>query len=123
MGRPGAPPSARGPALQRAARSLPDAAFGPFDRATATGNGIAATCAAWPPIARPGVAPGGRLPRVPVLLLAGDHDLSTPLAWAQRQRRRAPLGRLVVVPGAGHSVQSRASDPRVARALGRFLTG
>jgi pimeloyl-ACP methyl ester carboxylesterase len=119
-GGPEAPVAARRAALERAARRLAPAALGPFDRATATGNGIAATCAAWPPIRRPALAPGGPL-RVPALLLAGDHDLSTPLAWARRELRRAPRGRLVVARGDGHSVQSRGRDPRVRRALVRFL--
>jgi pimeloyl-ACP methyl ester carboxylesterase len=122
-GGPDAPLATREPALRRAAARLGPAALGPFDRATATGNGIAETCAAWPPIPRAALDPGGPLPRVPVLLLAGDHDLSTPLAWAQRQRRRAPLGRLVVIAGAGHSIQSQTGNPRAARALTRFLAG
>jgi pimeloyl-ACP methyl ester carboxylesterase len=50
---------------------------------------------------------GGRLPDVPVLLIAGDSDLSTPLEWARREAERAPQGHLMVVPGAGHSVQSQ----------------
>jgi pimeloyl-ACP methyl ester carboxylesterase len=122
-GGPDAPPAAREPALRRAAARLAPGELGAFDRATASGNGIASTCAAWPPIPRPALDPGGPLPRVPVLLLAGDHDLSTPLAWARRQRRRAPLGRLVVIPGAGHAVQSQTGNAQAARALTRFLTG
>jgi pimeloyl-ACP methyl ester carboxylesterase len=62
------------------------------------------------------------LPPVPVLLLAGEHDLSTPLAWAREEANKAPDGRLVLVPGAGHSVQTRAHDPAVRRILIRFLT-
>ena len=61
------------------------------------------------------------LPAVPVLLLAGDRDLSTPLAWAQSEARQAPHGRLVVVPGAGHSVQLRAPGAAGRRALVSFL--
>ena len=43
---------------------------------------------------------GAKLPRVPVpvLLLAGERDLSTPLAWAQAEAKLAPRGRLVIVP-------------------------
>jgi pimeloyl-ACP methyl ester carboxylesterase len=63
------------------------------------------------------------LPAVPVLLLAGDRDLSTPLAWARAEARHAPQGRLVVVRGAGHSVQTRARNPTVRAALSRFLQG
>jgi pimeloyl-ACP methyl ester carboxylesterase len=58
---------------------------------------------------------------VPVLLLAGDHDLSTPLAWARAEAARAPRGRLVVVHGAGHSVQSRALSDEGRAAVAAFL--
>jgi pimeloyl-ACP methyl ester carboxylesterase len=92
----------------------------PFDKATAGGTGIIRTCLYWPPTPNPPeVAP--MLPRVPVLVLAGDRDLSTPLAWARDEVRRAPLGRLVVVHGAGHSVQSRASLPQGREAVRKFL--
>jgi pimeloyl-ACP methyl ester carboxylesterase len=57
---------------------------------------------------------------VPVLLRAGDRALSTPLEWAREEAARAPRGRLIVVRGAGHSVQSQA--PRaVRRAVAAFL--
>jgi pimeloyl-ACP methyl ester carboxylesterase len=93
----------------------------PFDKATATSNGELITCENWPPLPlRPPAVPR-ELPDVPVLLLAGDRDLSTPLAWAREEARRAPDGRLVVVPGAGHSVQLRAKDPIARRSLVRFL--
>ena len=48
---------------------------------------------------------------MPTLLLAGDRDLSTPLPWAREQAAHTPHGRLVVVRGAGHSVQSRSPAP------------
>ena len=66
--------------------------------------------------------PAARLPNVPTLLLAGDRDLSTPLAWARREAALAPNGRLVVVPGAGHSIQSRAVSDVGRRAVAKFLT-
>jgi pimeloyl-ACP methyl ester carboxylesterase len=58
-----------------------------------------------------------------VLLLAGDRDLSTPLAWAREEARHAPDGHVLVVPGAGHSVQTRAHDPQMRRVLLSFLRG
>jgi pimeloyl-ACP methyl ester carboxylesterase len=58
---------------------------------------------------------------VPTLLLAGDRDLSTPLPWAREQAAHTPQGRLVVVHGAGHSVQSRAPGGAGRRAVQRFL--
>jgi pimeloyl-ACP methyl ester carboxylesterase len=106
------PVSGRQSATQRAVAGLPDAAFFPYDRATAASNGIAVTCEQWP--STPVVPfPAGRdLPAVPVLLLAGDHDLSTPLPWAQQEAAHAPRGRLVIVPGAGHSTQSSSLTAR-----------
>lgn len=117
------PVTGRAAAIQKAAAALPDAAVFPYDRATAAGNGIAATCQEWP--STPVVPfPAGRdLPAVPVLLLAGDHDLATPLQWAQQEAARAPQGRLVVIPGAGHAIQVPGNGPMLGRAaVTVFLT-
>ena len=65
----------------------------------------------------------GDLPRVPVLLFSGERDLSTPLAWGRKEAAKAPDGRLVVVPRAGHSVQLRATDAGPREVLARFLGG
>ena len=56
------------------------------------------------------------------LLVEGDHDLSTNIAWAKKQLALTPHGKLVIVPGAGHSVQSQ-ERPAVKRELARFLSG
>ena len=98
----------------------------PFDRATARGNGLVQGCLQWPataPADLPAGNPEGDLPPVPVLLYSGQRDLSTPQAWAREEAAKAPDGRLVSVPGAGHSVQLRATDPDVRRILGQFLGG
>jgi pimeloyl-ACP methyl ester carboxylesterase len=58
-----------------------------------------------------------------VLLLAGERDLSTPLFWAREEAGKAPDGKLVIVSGAGHSVQTRAHNPRMRHILSRFLAG
>ena len=112
-GGPDTPLAARPAALARAAARLTPAQVWPFDRATAAGNGFIQTCLYWPPPPRRRPRPRGpELPRIPVLLLAGGHDLSTPLAGARAQAALAPDGRLFVVPTAGHSVQYRAAgDP------------
>jgi pimeloyl-ACP methyl ester carboxylesterase len=115
-----AAPLAGREAALRAAAAKTDPA--PYDRATVAGNGFAQTCLRWPPTPAP-AAPAGDLPPVPTLLLAGDRDLSTPLAWAREQAARTPQGRLVVVRGAGHSVQSRAPGGQGRRAVQRFLLG
>jgi pimeloyl-ACP methyl ester carboxylesterase len=117
-------PAARLEPLTRAAARIDAGALGPFDRATATGNGIVQQCLAWPatlPTPRP--PRGRRLPPVPTLLLGGSHDLSTPLEWARREANLAPRGRLVVVAGAGHSVQMRATSDEGRRRVATFLSG
>jgi pimeloyl-ACP methyl ester carboxylesterase len=117
------PPARRAVPLARAVFRLTATDLGPFDRATASGNGIVRQCLPWPATAPTPQPPGGRkLPPVPTLLLAGTHDLSTPLEWARRELALAPRGRLVVVPGAGHSVQVRAVSDAGRRAVARFLT-
>jgi pimeloyl-ACP methyl ester carboxylesterase len=126
-GGPDTPLDGRPAALTRAVARLTTAQVWPFDRATAAGNGLIQTCLHWPP--SPALSPAApspetvraELPRIPVLLLAGGHDLSTPLAGARAQAALAPDGHLFVVPAAGHSVQNRAvGDPAEAE-LARFL--
>jgi pimeloyl-ACP methyl ester carboxylesterase len=117
-------PSSRNALLARAASRLRPSDLGPFDRATATGNGIVRQCLPWPATApTPEPPQGTRLPPVPTLLLAGSRDLSTPLEWARQELAVAPRGRLVVVTGAGHSVQVRARSDAGRRAVAQFLTG
>jgi pimeloyl-ACP methyl ester carboxylesterase len=117
----GAPLAGREAALRRAAAAAPDPA--PYDRATIVGNGYAQLCLRWPPTPAPPAPRTDDLPAVPTLLLAGDRDLSTPLPWARAQAAHTPQGRLVVVHGAGHSVQSRAPGGEGRRAVQRFLLG
>ena len=123
---PAAPAVQRAATLSALAGSAPASDIYPFDLATATGNGLAQGCLAWPPTRPPalsGGAPEARLPPVPVLLLSGLRDLSTPLAWARAEAALAPDGQLLEAAGAGHSVQLRARDPRVRLTLARFLSG
>ena len=117
-----APLAGRSRALARFGARLSKAEVWPFDVQTAVGNGVERQCLPWAPTP-PTPAPPKKLPAVPTLLLAGDHDLSTPLAWAKREAALAPRGRLVVVHGAGHSVQSRATSDTGRRAVRQFLGG
>jgi pimeloyl-ACP methyl ester carboxylesterase len=116
-----APLAGRAAKLRAAVARIPAAQLYPFDARTASRNGFVRQCLPWTPTARTPL-PHGKL-RVPTLLVNGDHDLSTPLAWARRQLKLTPHGRLVVVPGAGHSVQSRAVSDAGRRAVARFLLG
>jgi pimeloyl-ACP methyl ester carboxylesterase len=91
----------------------------PYDEETATGNGVVRQCRFWPPNPPAPKLPAD-LPNVPTLLLAGTKDLSTPLEGARDEASHAPGGKLIVVAGAGHSVQSQ-DRPQVKRELARFL--
>jgi pimeloyl-ACP methyl ester carboxylesterase len=110
--------------LARAAARLSAAQTWPFDRASAMGNGLIRTCLHWPP--EPAESRAGQqalLPRVPVLLLAGQRDLSTPVAWAREEAAHAPDGHLIVVPGRGHAIQAQPISTAVMRDIQRFLGG
>ena len=105
-------------------KTVPESAVWPFTRATAAHNGFLETCKIWP--VTPAVPPPPRrskLPPVPVLLVNGDHDLSTPLEWAREEARLAPKGKLVVVHGASHSVQTREQGDVGKTAVREFLLG
>jgi pimeloyl-ACP methyl ester carboxylesterase len=118
------PIAARPALLARRVKPLPDSAFWPFTRATATKNGLLATCLQWPPTpALPSPPLTSKLPPVPVLLVNGDRDLSTPLEWAREEARLAPRGKLVVVHGASHSIQSREAGSAGRAAVFSFLLG
>ena len=95
--------------------------FYPFDRATATRSGFFRQCLPWAP-SPPTPLARGKL-TVPTLLVNGDRDLSTPLEWARQELRLATDARLVVVRGAGHSVQARGGTNAGRAAVARFLLG
>src|SRR5919108_2397535 len=105
------------------AAALPDAAFFPFDRATVVDNDIIELCGRWPaaPVA-PSVG-AGPLPDVPVLLLAGEDDLRTPVENAQRVAAQFPHSTLVVAPATGHSVLGADVTGCTTRAFVRFFRG
>src|SRR5262249_22693356 len=116
-----APLAGRQAALNTAVGKLAPGDVFPYDRATASGNGIAQTCLRWPPEKVPPLPAAGKdLPPGPVLLLSGDHDLSTPMEWGQAEAKRAPRGKLVIVQGRGHGTQSRGG-PVAHRAVLAFL--
>jgi pimeloyl-ACP methyl ester carboxylesterase len=114
-----APLAGRSTALHRAVAKLRPGALFPFDRATASGNGFIRQCLPWAPTP-PTPLDRGRI-TVPTLLVNGDHDLSTPLEWAKQELARTTHGKLVVVPGAGHSTQSRSVSDVSRKAVAAFL--
>ena len=116
-----APVAGREAALSHAVAKLPAKALFPFDRSTATGNGFIRQCLPWAPTT-PTPLDRGKI-TVPTLLVNGDHDLSTPLEWARQELARTTHGRLVVVPGAGHSTQSRSASDVSRKSVAAFLNG
>jgi pimeloyl-ACP methyl ester carboxylesterase len=113
----------RGRALRRAVARVPAKAIWPFTRVVARDNGFVKTCLYWPPTPAPPQPRARKLPPVPTLLLAGDRDLSTPMAWARQEARLAPRGRLVIVRGSGHGAQLRAQTDAGRAAVASFLHG
>ncbi|MFE5915422.1 alpha/beta fold hydrolase [Streptomyces wedmorensis] len=113
-----APTEGRQRALKRAVQQIQPTTVWPFERKTAGAQGIAQTCLPWP-ASRPNQAAPHRTLTMPVLILAGDRDLSTPVQWARDLAAVTPRAELVVLPGAGHSTQSRSDGG--ARAAEAFL--
>lgn len=58
--------------------------------------------------------------RVPTLVVRGDRDPIVPQRWAERAARLLPEGRLVVVPGAAHTM-NYAAPSELARVVRKFV--
>ncbi|MEC3974565.1 alpha/beta hydrolase [Amycolatopsis sp. H20-H5] len=119
-GSPATPTAVRKPLLNLTERALPDRATWPYTPQVAVNQGFIQSCLPWP-AERPTPNESGRLPNVPVLLLNGDRDLSTPLEWARQEATTAPNGNLVVVKGASHSIQNREQGHKGRDAVINFL--
>ncbi|GAB7185984.1 hypothetical protein ATKI12_5815 [Kitasatospora sp. Ki12] len=116
------PVAGRAAALERTRQRLTTEQTWPYDAATATGLGSLLVCLDWPREPVPPTPPAHRkLPNVPVLLLGGDRDLSTPYEWLYQQAKSTHKPQIVIVPGAAHSVQTRAADPAGRQAVYDFL--
>ncbi|MFF2146274.1 alpha/beta fold hydrolase [Kitasatospora sp. NPDC058190] len=116
------PVEGRAAALEETRQDLTAEQTWPYDAATATGLGSLLVCQDWPREEVPPTPPAHRkLPNVPVLLLGGDRDLSTPYEWLYQQAESTHDPEIVIVPGASHSVQTRAADPLGRQAVYDFL--
>ena len=89
-------------ALAAAVAALPAAALGRFGSWAALAS--AEQCLAWPAPAGVDPVTTQPLPDVPALVLAGDRDVRTPPAEGAAAAALFPHGRLLVVPGIGHTV-------------------
>jgi pimeloyl-ACP methyl ester carboxylesterase len=97
--------------------TITDASVYPFTRATVTQQGLIAGCRFWPPTTPPPPITGKLA--MPVLMINGDRDLSTPLPWAQADLTHFSNATLSVVAGMGHSIQGR--NPHGDAAVREFL--
>ena len=105
--------------LQQAEATLPLSLVQPFGR-WALALGIAGFCQSWPPSAAQEQRAVPPYPDVPVLLLEGGRDMRTPVSNAEELAARFPHARLLVVPGAGHSVLG--ASPCAGRFVAAWLS-
>lgn len=101
--KPEMPVGERPRVLAEAVSALPQRSLGSLGRWAAAG-GSADECLDWPAPAGVEATGGGRMPDVPVLVLAGDRDVRTPVAAGRTAAALFPHGRLLVAPGVGHTV-------------------
>ena len=100
---PSTPIADRKAILAAAVKALPPGSLGPFG-AWAAADGTAGFCLQWPSPSGGAALEAGPLPDVPVLAVSGGFDMRTPTAGATDVVSRFRQGRLLVVPGIGHSV-------------------
>ena len=111
------------PAILRAAvNALPAGTLGPFG-SWAIQFGNADFCLGWPSPAGGAALGPGPLPDVPVLAVSGGFDMRTPTASAVEVIAKFPQGRLLVVPGVGHSVTTADLSGCVIRAIRGWMLG
>lgn len=119
---PDTPVGARVALEQSALAALPPGALGPFGPwAAQLGN--ADFCLGWPSPSGGAALASGPLPNVPMLALSGGFDLRTPTAGAVSVVARFPQGRLLVVPGIGHSTLTADYSGCAAAAVHTWMTG
>jgi pimeloyl-ACP methyl ester carboxylesterase len=108
---PNTPVADRPRAFAAAVAALAPAATAPFG-SWAVQIGNATACADWPvPSGSPGLKEGP-LPNIPVLILAGERDMRTPVTNALTVTRQFPQSTLLVVRGSGHGALSSSCAAR-----------
>jgi pimeloyl-ACP methyl ester carboxylesterase len=119
---PGTPPGQRRAIINSAIAGLLPGSLGPFGDWSAR-LGTAYFCEQWPsPAGNTALGPGP-LPDVPVLAVNGGFDLRTPVANAVAVVSQFRQGRLLVVPGVGHSVLSADFSFCSQRAVRAWILG
>jgi pimeloyl-ACP methyl ester carboxylesterase len=119
---PATPPEQR-PAIEQAAiAALPAGTLGPFG-SWAARFGNADFCLDWPSPSGGAPLGAGPLPDVPMLAVSGGFDMRTPTASAASVAAQFPQGKLLVVPGVGHSTVTADFTGCAARAVRSWMTG
>ena len=115
---PDTPVARRPAALAHAVAALAPASLGRFGSWAAVSSALA--CLDWPGPTGGSDSETRPLPNVPVLVLAGDRDVRTPLRTGKAVANRFRQGRLLVVPGIGHTVvaSSRCANEAIRRWMG-----
>jgi pimeloyl-ACP methyl ester carboxylesterase len=119
---PDTPPAQRRPIINSAVASLLPGALGPFGKWAAR-LGTAFFCEQWPTPSGNTPLAQGPYPNVPVLAINGGYDLRTPTANALLVVDQFPQGRLIVVPGVGHSVLTADISGCSQNALRAWILG
>jgi pimeloyl-ACP methyl ester carboxylesterase len=107
---------------QAAIGKLSPNALGPFGL-WAVQFGNADYCLGWPSPTGAVTLDSGPLPDVPVYAVSGGIDLRTPTAGAESVVARFPQGKLLVVPGIGHSTVTADYSGCAAKAVHTWMTG
>jgi pimeloyl-ACP methyl ester carboxylesterase len=116
-------PATRFGQVSAAVAQIPPAELFPFDADTAAGNDFVRMCRRWPEASPAPFAPAGPLPDIPVLMLAGELDLRTPVETAITAAADWPNARRLTVPGTGHSTLSADYSGCAQRSAARFMRG
>jgi pimeloyl-ACP methyl ester carboxylesterase len=119
---PDTPPASRAALEQAAIAGLPAGTLGPFGAWSAR-FGNADFCLGWPSPSGGGTLGAGPYPNVPVLAVSGGFDMRTPTSGAQSIISQFPQGKLLVVPGVGHSTVTADFSACAARAVHSWMTG
>ena len=118
---PDTPVAERSALEQAAIAALPPGSFGPFGTWAAR-FGNADFCLDWPSPAGGAALGAGPLPDVPMLAISGGFDMRTPTEGAASVVARFPQGKLLVVPGIGHSTVTADFSACAARAVHSWMT-
>src|SRR5205823_9858240 len=119
---PDTPVASRQALLTQAISALPAGTFGRFG-SWAAKLGNADFCLGWPSPSGGEPLGAGPLPNVPVLAISGGFDMRTPTASAASVVAQFPQGKLLVVPGVGHSTVTADFSLCAARSVRSWMTG